>query len=189
MKPLTAWGGIVLIPVVVIGGLILLSRDTAQRNDELITQMATSPAYRTGDPNPVLRAGMTMQPPVVGTVPRGSLPPPVSVVLRDTGGVAFVDTLNPMKPTKGSMLRAKHLFDNYCAVCHGYGGAGDGPMVPKYPNPPSYMTPKSRALSDATLYKVITEGRLGMPSHAPLVSHDDRWRLVLYIRSLQGMVK
>lgn len=189
MKSFTAWSGIALIPVVVIGGLLLLRRDVAQRNDDLITQMATTPAYQTGDPNPVLPSGMTMQPPVQGTVSRDGLPSPGVIVQRDTGTGPMTDTLNPIPATKENMQRAKHLFDNFCAVCHGMGGAGDGPIIPKFPNPPSYKTPTSRALSDATLYKVITEGRNTMPSHAPLVSSDDRWRLVHYIRTLQGEVK
>ncbi len=189
MKSFTAWSGIVLLPVVVIGSLLLLRRDLTERNDDVITQMATTPAYRTGDPNPVLPAGMTMQPPVEGTVSRDGLPSRGVIVQRDTGTGPIPDTLNPIPSTKENVRRAKHLFENFCAVCHGVSGAGDGPIIPKYPNPPAYKTAKSRALSDATIYQVITEGRKLMPSHAPLVSSDDRWLLVHYIRTLQGEVK
>jgi len=189
MKPLTAWGGIVLIPVIVIGGLLLFRRDVAQRNYDAITQMATTPASRTGDPNAVLPAGMTMQPPVEGTVSRDRFSSRASIVMRDTGTGPIPDTLNPVRATKAVLQRAKHLFDNLCAVCHGYSGAGDGPIIPKFPNPPSYQTPKSRALSDATMYKVISEGRLTMPAHAAVLTPEERWQLVLHIRSLQKPAK
>jgi len=90
----------------------------------------------------------------------------------------------PAHPT--TAVAGQDLFREYCAVCHGTGGAGDGPIVPKYPNPPAYQVEKSKALPDGNMFHVITFGRNNMPSHAAQVSTEDRWKVILYIRKLQG---
>ena len=185
MKKKASWLGVVLLPVVVLGGLHLMNRDNAARNLEWPTQMQYSPAYLSQTPNPVLPNGMTQQMPVAGTIPRGYSPfhygsSPEEAIRAGN------ELMNPFQPTEESLTRGQQVFNNYCAVCHGSSGAGDGPLIPKYPNPPAYNTEKSRALADGNMFHVITVGRKDMPSHAALVSSDDRWKAVLYIRKLQG---
>ncbi|HXU09678.1 MAG TPA: cytochrome c, partial [Blastocatellia bacterium] len=99
---------------------------------------------------------------------------------------AGAELKNPFQPAEENLARGQQVFNNYCAVCHGATGAGDGPLIPKYPNPPAYATDKSKALADGNMFHVITLGRNNMPSHAAQVSVDDRWKLILYIRKLQG---
>jgi hypothetical protein len=36
------------------------------------------------------------------------------------------------------------------------------------------------------MFHVITMGRNNMPSHAAQVAHDDRWKVILHVRKLQG---
>ncbi|MFZ1699498.1 MAG: cytochrome c [Pyrinomonadaceae bacterium] len=175
----------VLLPVVVIGGMMFFSRDVTKRNFEYPTQMGDSPAYLSQTANPILPKGKTNQPPVAGTIPRGFMPfhygnsPEESIR-------AGKELTNPFAATAENLARGKYVFDNNCAVCHGMTGAGDGPVIPKYPNPPSYKTDTSRALSDGELFYIITRGRLNMPPHESQVSADDRWKSVLYIRQLQA---
>ncbi len=64
----------ILLPIIVVGGMWALSRDVTQRNREYPTQMGDSPAYRSQTANPILPKGGTDQPPVAGTIPRGSMP-------------------------------------------------------------------------------------------------------------------
>ncbi len=54
--------------------------------------------------------------------------------------------------------QGKHLFDHYCATCHGDGGKGDGQNASNLtPAPPDLTTSKS--LADAAyLRRVIAEG-------------------------------
>ena len=185
MRTTLTWVGVVLLPVMTVGGMWLLSRDTNVRNFEWPTQMQYSPAYLSQTKNPVLPLGMTAQPAVIGTAPRGFQPfhygPGPSEAER-----AGRELQNPYSATEESLARGQYVYSNYCAVCHGTTGAGDGPIVPKYPNPPSYATASSKALPDGNMFHVITLGRNNMPPHAAQISVADRWKVILYIRQLQG---
>jgi len=184
MKRRLAWLAVILLPVIAIGGIRTLSRDTNVRNLEWPTQMQYSPAYLSQTTNPVLPNGMTLQPAVIGTIPRGYQPfhygPEPAEAER-----AGRELKNPFQPTEQNLTRGQYIYSNYCAVCHGAGGAGDGPIVPKYPNPPAYQIEKSKALPDGNMFHVITLGRNNMPPHAAQVSTEDRWKVILYIRKLQ----
>ena len=185
MKQRITWLVVILLPAVVVGGVRVMSRDTNVRNLEWPTQMQYSPAYRSQTANPVLPYRMTEQPPVAGTVPRGFQPFHYGTDPAEADR-AGRELANPFKTTPENLARGQYVFTNYCAVCHGATGAGDGPLVPKYPNPPSYQTEKSKALPNGTMFHVITVGRNHMPAHAAQVSVDDRWKVILYIRKLQG---
>lgn len=185
MRRMITWVLVIMFPIVVVGGMSLTSRNVGVRNLEWPTQMQYSPAYLSQTVNPVLPLGMTAQPAVPGTVPRGFQPfhygPDQAEADR-----AGRELKNPFPSTADNLARGQYIFVNYCAVCHGAGGAGDGPLIPKYPNPPAYQTEQSRALPDGALFHVITAGRNNMPSHAAQVSAEDRWKVILYIRKLQG---
>lgn len=185
MKRSFTWLVVILLPVVVIGGVRIMSRDVAVRNREWPTQMQYSPAYLSQTANPVLPSQMTEQPPVPGTVPRGFQPFHYGSDQAEADR-AGRELKNPFQPTSENLARGQYIYSNYCAACHGATGAGDGPIIPKYPNPPSYQTEKSKSLPDGTRFHVITMGRNNMPSHAAQVSVDDRWKTILYIRKLQG---
>ena len=88
--------------------------------------------------------------------------------------------------------RGKQLFEQYCVVCHGKTGEGDG--FNSYnldPRPHSladstYMA----ALSDGTLADVISHGGRGvnksvlMPAYGETLSQDQIQYLIKYIRTL-----
>lgn len=185
MRKAITWMFLIAFPILVVGGMHVMSRDTGARNLEWPTQMQYSPAYRSQTANSVLPNGMTAQPPVAGTVPRGFEPfhyGPDPMEAERAGR----DLKNPFNATPENLARGQYIFANYCQVCHGATGGGDGPLVPKYPNPPSYQTEKSKALPDGNMFHVITMGRNNMPSHAAQVSPEDRWKVILYMRKLQG---
>jgi mono/diheme cytochrome c family protein len=184
MKKLAQWIGIILLPIIVIGGVLLSRRDLSIRNSEWPTQMQFTPVSRTGSPNAILPDSMTQQPPVAGTIPRGFRPFHYGA---DTAEAARAgrELINPLQPTPENLIRGKHLYDNYCAVCHGSTGAGDGPIIPKYPNPPSYKSDASRSIPDGQYFHIITLGRNNMPSHAAQLSEKERWEVILHIRQLQ----
>ncbi|HEX7296100.1 MAG TPA: cytochrome c [Pyrinomonadaceae bacterium] len=185
MKRTLAWLVVILLPVLAVGGVQVMSRDTNVRNFEWPTQMQYSPAYLSQTANPILPNGMTAQPAVPGTIPRGYQP------FRYASDPAEAERAgreltNPFLPSEENLTRGQYIYSNYCAVCHGARGAGDGPLIPKYPNPPAYQTEKSKSLPDGTMFHVITLGRNNMPPHAAQVSAQDRWKVILYIRKLQG---
>ena len=120
--------------------------------------------------------------PVNGTVPRGYEVYPYI----DLGPVAAGKVhLNPIPRTKEVLKRGQQLFNTFCIVCHGAYGEGDGPVVPKYPRPPSLQSDKIRGYADGSIYNVITKGQNLMSSYATQVAPNDRWAIIHYIRALQ----
>jgi len=57
-----------------------------------------------------------------------------------------------------SEAQGKHLFDNYCAPCHGDGGKGDGQNASNLNPPPPDLTTSKNVLDPAYTRRVITEG-------------------------------
>jgi mono/diheme cytochrome c family protein len=147
--------------------------------------MYQSVPYDAYDPNPVTRTGQTLLPPPDGTVPRaggafpyGSGPPEAERAGRDL--------VSPIEPSPANLARGKQVFENVCAVCHGVGGQGDGPIIGRFPNPPILTAPHARSLPDGRIFHIIARGQGIMPAHAAQVVPDDRWRVVLYLRQLQA---
>ncbi len=76
------------------------------------------------------------------------------------------------------------LYHNYCAVCHGNAGDGQGTVRV---GAPSLLTGRARAYSDGYLYGIIRYGRGVMPRYGDKVYQPaDRWAIVSHIRKLQG---
>lgn len=119
--------------------------------------------------------------PVAGTVPAGSA--------RHLDLLA-ADTLltNPLAGTVEDLERGETLFLQFCVMCHGETGAGDGPVVGPNRLPPlptlNLLSERALDLSDGYIYGMIANGRGVMPSYRR-VQHEDRWYLVEYVRKLQ----
>jgi mono/diheme cytochrome c family protein len=162
----------------------IAQRDPEQPNRVMPTQMAISPAYRSQSVNPVLARRVTSQPPVEGTLARGAR----AFHYERTDAErqrAGRELKNPLQPTPKNLSEGKRLYDTYCAVCHGATGAGDGPVIPKYPNPPNIRSRPLMAQQDGELMHSITVGRKKMPAHAGQLIWNERWQVVLYLRTLQ----
>jgi len=118
--------------------------------------------------------------PVAGTVSRDYEPYPYKDI-----EVAGKELKNPLKPTAEGLARGKEQFRINCAVCHALDGKGDGPIVPKFPHPPSLVSDKVRNWPDGKIFHVTQMGQNLMPSYAAQVPAADRWLIVNYIRVLQ----
>lgn len=151
----------------------------------LLSDMAESLPYDTYAPNPVTRDGKTLQRPVPGTIPQGHRPFPFAATLEDAER-AGRELANPLPATPEALVRGRQLYATYCQVCHGERGLGDGPLVPKIPNPPSYTSAEVRSLPAGRIFHVITRGSGRMGSYAVQISPEDRWRLVHYVQGLMG---
>ncbi len=93
----------------------------------------------------------------------------------------------------GDPQRGEPLFRRYCAVCHGPGGAGNGPNAPflEEDQPRDLTNPRYvGGLTDEHLYRVIAEGGQAiqgsrfMPAWGRTVSPAQIWDLVAYVRKL-----
>ena len=135
--------------------------------------MTTQPSIETYEAEPLA--------PVAGTVPAGSA--------RHLDLLA-ADTLltNPLTGTADELEQGEVLFLQFCVMCHGETGAGDGPVVGPNRLPPlptlNLLSERALDLSDGYIYGMIANGRGVMPSYRR-VQHEDRWYLVEYVRKLQ----
>lgn len=100
---------------------------------------------------------------------------------------AWGDTLtNPLGMDDDVLTAGARGFQTYCAVCHGSGATGDGPLVGqgRLPFATNLVLPASQARTDGYIYAVIRVGRGLMPSYQRMTV-DERWAVVNYIRYLQ----
>ena len=152
---------------------------------EFIPDMARSVPYDAFDLNPVTRNGQTLQRPVPGTVARGALPFRYGATPEEAER-AGRELVNPFPASPTVLARGEAIYRTFCWVCHGETGQGDGPIIPKFPNPPSYTSDRVRALSAGHLFHVITRGTGLMPAYAAQISPEDRWRVIRYVQKLQA---
>lgn len=92
---------------------------------------------------------------------------------------------NPIEANAESIRRGGELWQEECESCHGEGGKGDGPESKDLEKPVGDMTSSEvAAQSDGELYWKITLGRRPMPGYRQLLSDQDRWHLVNFVRTL-----
>jgi mono/diheme cytochrome c family protein len=103
----------------------------------------------------------------------------------------------PAAPTgdlRGDAEEGQILYGQFCAVCHGVGGKGDGPTAAALDPRPADHTDAAYmgALSDAQLYEVIEKGGAAV-GKSPLMTPwggvltDEQIRdLVAFVRTLSG---
>ena len=91
---------------------------------------------------------------------------------------------NPVERTAASIARGEALFGQHCISCHGDTGAGDGPLADTLPAPPANFTVHVPFHPDGVLYAWISDGirGTGMPAWSPLLSDQERWDLVNFLR-------
>ena len=93
---------------------------------------------------------------------------------------------NPLKSSQVDLPAARKLYLDKCAECHGEAGKGDGPQGKMYDPLPKDLTDASHmnALSDGELFYKISEGHRPMPAFRKRLTEEQRWQLVLFLRSL-----
>ncbi|MES2746032.1 MAG: c-type cytochrome [Bdellovibrionota bacterium] len=100
--------------------------------------------------------------------------------LKNPFGEDIAQISAPMKE------RGKHLFDTYCAVCHGFDAKGKGPMGDAYPiAAPDLTRDDLKAKKDGYFFYRISKGANLMPSYAYATSPYERWWIITHIRGLQ----
>lgn len=104
-------------------------------------------------------------------------------------------TLPPKPELSASTVKAgKAVYDANCAGCHGDAGAADGPCAAfLLPHPRDFTTGKFRFKTtpggelptDEDIFRTISVGLhgTGMPPWRFLLSDEDRWALVSYVKT------
>lgn len=93
--------------------------------------------------------------------------------------------VNPVAPDAKSIELGKRLFERDCVSCHGAKGLGDGPKAGDLERKPtSFADASVWDQSDGAFFWKITEGKTPMPSEKTLMSEDERWHVINYMRTL-----
>ena len=145
-------------------------------NFEYMPNMARTARYNAFEDNPNFPDGMTLRVPVPGTIPRG-LPPLTEESLE-----------NPFSADdQAAVARGAVIFASFCQPCHGPSGQGDGLVVMHgFPQPPPLTRGQTQRKTDAQMFQILTNGQNSMPSYATQVAREDRWKAVLFLRTLKA---
>lgn len=144
---------------------------------EIFSEMHYSQAYRAQEP-PRLEA------------------PASAVVFADNGGPQQVLNVPERETRPYDAQAAGELFAVNCSVCHGVGGLGDGNAAAhlksdksywnsttgvSYLAPPDLVAIRSNR-SEQALFAVIENGILVMPTFGKMLSEEEIWDIVAYIK-------
>jgi mono/diheme cytochrome c family protein len=95
---------------------------------------------------------------------------------------------NPLSASEPTLKAARGIYMDECAQCHGERGKGDGPEAAMHDPPPSNITDTRHmnTVTDGEIFYQISEGRKPMPSFKKRLAEDQRWGLVLFVRTLSA---
>ncbi len=79
----------------------------------------------------------------------------------------------------------QNVYERVCSNCHGESGNGGGPTAAFLPVKPRDFTncKFQRKRADGELFYVIKFGSWPMPPMFPLISEEEAWQVIAYIRT------
>ena len=81
--------------------------------------------------------------------------------------------------------KGRGLYKLYCRSCHGENGLGDGPAGKDLlAKPTNFHRNRVKAQANGALFWKMSHGNESMPSFKDVLSDEQRWQLVSYIRKL-----
>jgi len=130
--------------------------------------------------------------PVEGTVALGEMP--TYPYKNDSAGyVLSANVTNPLPPLNSAdMKEAERLYLINCGICHGAKLDGNGPLWndgngPYSSAPKNLLADDMKALTEGTMFHSVTYGKNMMGSYASQLSTKQRWMVIHYIKSKQGL--
>jgi mono/diheme cytochrome c family protein len=95
---------------------------------------------------------------------------------------------NPMAFSAKNVADGKEAFTHYCVACHGLDGQNTGvPFADRMKPPvPSLASTDVQSYTDGQLKWVIDNGIApsGMPASKGILSDDEQWAIILFLRHL-----
>jgi len=175
--------------VTAFGALVACNGKHRDPNHIYMPDMHYSQAYDAYSENPNFADDQTSRLPVPGTVKRGEMLP-YHIPESDSGYAYSGLVKNPLVVNDSVLAVGQHLFNIYCAVCHGEKLDGNGPLVKDgngpYPAAPAnFISGPKSTLPDGTIFYVATYGIRLMGSYASQLDREQRWMVVAYIKSVQ----
>ena len=86
--------------------------------------------------------------------------------------------------SEATFNRGKEVYLQFCVMCHGANGNGQGTLVTKgaLGGVPSYSGPQLAGLPVGKMYHSITYGKNLMGSYASQLTPEQRWEVICYIQ-------
>ena len=182
----------------VLGGLLILTiilnwalgTNHSTPNREFLPDMVHAVPYESFGKHPELPNQMVLQPPIEGTIARGQKPLHYQATPKDAER-AGKELVSPFSVKDDRQVkRGAQVYANYCQLCHGASGKGDGPVSQRgMPPPPTLLAGKALKMKDGHVFHIITYGQGDGPgkmaSYAGQISPEDRWAVILHLRQLQ----
>lgn len=127
--------------------------------------------------------------PVSGTVKRNQAF--AYTIPNDSIGYKMSSSVqNPFKDSLSAIELAEsgRLYNINCGICHGEKAQGNGPLSTggKIGGVANLTLPNYIAMSDGTMFHATEYGKGVMGSYASQLSREQRWKIIKYIRTLQG---
>ncbi len=177
-----------LLLVIAVAGVALAGCSRGSYPLDFVSEMHYNQSYKIQEP-PSLSAPADSVP-ITGRE--------VDYAREDAAGL-----VNPVAATAATLQQGQLIYQINCAVCHGATGLGDGPMSQRldaagYPRAPANLTTSGSVSSGegGLAFLVITKGFAGayglasdqfvMPPFGKLLTAEDRWTLVQYLRSISA---
>lgn len=92
---------------------------------------------------------------------------------------------NPFAGNQKATDEGKDTFNQMCVLCHGLKGEGNGEAgLTLERHPANFLALNIRSQTDGAIFWKITNGKTPMASYFELLTDDQRWKLVNYIREL-----
>ncbi len=164
--------------------VIRVQFDSAVVSKDEIEQVIASTADPTGQKYKVHKGPLNANAPLLEEEQKAI------TVLGPKGG-EIAKLKNPIPASNTSAGRGKKLFEQNCATCHGLSGNGYGPAAHAFTTQvrPLWVWSNANASADGYLFWFITNGRTDMPPWGVVLSENERWDLVNYVRTMKAPVK
>ncbi len=96
------------------------------------------------------------------------------------------DLQNPFKDNEKATNEGKIIFNQMCVLCHGLEGKGNGEAgLTLERKPANFLALNVVNQTDGNIFWKITNGKAPMASYEELLTDNQRWKLVNYIRELE----
>jgi len=120
--------------------------------------------------------------------PPGKLEARVVTYAKHHFTVGNKDQKNPLPDTPQTRSDGREAFSHYCAACHGLDGQNTGVPFAGHISPPipSLASNEVQRYTDGQLKWILDNGisPSGMPGSQGILSDDELWSIVTYIRHL-----
>ena len=93
---------------------------------------------------------------------------------------------NPFVGNQKATNEGGEIYKQMCVLCHGVKGQGNGEAgLTLLPQPADFLAFNVKEETDGAIFWKITNGKAPMATYFEILTDDQRWKLVNYIRELE----